>query len=374
MTSYSLVFVPFALLAWTSCGGGAATPETLEAPFAGAVSADHLIQEGESHFAHLWQLTHGGENAEAYWSADGTQLCLQRTSKKDGVDCDRIYVTGTDGELRQISDGRGVTTCAYFFPDGKRVLFASTTGMAASCPQPPDRSQGYVWPLHEGYDIYVHDLEKGSAWPLISGPGYDAEATISPAGDRIVFTSTRSGDIELWTSDLEGGDLVQVTDDPGYDGGAFFSNDGKKIVFRATAFTPGKEDEELTAYKDLLAQDLVKPSHMELFLVDADGQNRTQLTALGKANFGPSFYPDDSRIIFATNHHDEATPAMDFDLWSIGVDGKGLEQITKFNGGERGKQFDGFPLFSPDGQWLAFSSNRGDGEAGDTNVFVAQWK
>jgi dipeptidyl aminopeptidase/acylaminoacyl peptidase len=342
-------------------------------PVPGGVLVDHLILPEETHFAHLWQLSFGGENAEAYWNFAGDALSLQRSDAAHGIECDRIFVTTRDGALEQVSDGRGVTTCSYFLPDGRRVLFASTTAVHDACPPRPDRSQGYVWPLHAGYDIYVTDLATRETRPLITGPGYDAEATVSPTGDRIVFTSLRSGDVELYTCDLAGGDVRQVTDEPGYDGGAFFSHDGEWLVFRTTAFTPGREAEELADYERLLGEGLVQPSRMELILVRSDGSQRTQLTALGAANFAPSFFPDDGRVIFSTNHHDDARPALNFDLFAIDVDGGGLERITYFDGETRGKKFDGFPLFSPDGRYLAFSSNRGDGEDGETNVFVAEW-
>ena len=343
-----------------------------DCPISGAVPVDHLIGKGETHFAHLWQVTSGGENAEAYWSFEGDRLCLQVSNPSMGWNCDRITVTMPDGSLEQISNGKGVTTCSYFLPGGKNVIFASTRSAHNTCPPRPDHSKGYVWPIHDSYEIYVHTLGGGTL-PLITGAGYDAEATVSPMGDRIVFTSTRSGDLELWTCDLEGKNLFQVTDEPGYDGGAFFSHDGKQLVFRTTAFTPGKRAEEASAYKKLLSKGLVRPSHMEIYTINVNGKQRRQLTHLGKANFAPSFFPDDKRVIFSSNHHDPKRPAMNFDLFAIDVKSGELEQITTLNG-ERGKQFDGFPLFSPDGKYLAFSSNRGDGPAGETNVFIALWR
>ena len=350
----------------------AACASAPECPIPGAVAADHLIQPGEEHIAHLWQLTWGGENAEAYWSFAGDRLSLQRRQPEEGVDCDRIYVTG-EGELELVSTERGVTTCSYFMPDDQRVLFASTHAAHETCPAPPDRSRGYVWALHPEFDIYVRDLQDNSLTPLVSGPGYDAEATVSPTGDRIVFTSTRSGDIELWTCGLDGSDQVQVTDVPGYDGGAFFSHDGERLVFRSTAFSEERAEEELADYRALLSDDLVRPSNMEIYVCDVDGGNRRQVTSLGKANFAPFFSPDDSKVIFSSNHHDGRRPALNFDLFTVDLESGDLEQVTHYDEG-RGKQFDSFPMFSPDGQWLAFSSNRGAGASGETNVFVALWK
>ena len=352
--------------------------EQAHPPMPGLQSADHLILPEEKHFKHLWQVTNGGENAEAYWSFDGRALSFQ--SKRDGAECDAIYMTSGGGQARMVSSGRGTTTCAYYLPNGESILFASTHSAHEVCPPAPDRSQGYVWALYPEFDIFATHLETGATIPLIEAPGYDAEATVSPKGDRMVFTSTRSGDVELWTSRLDGSDLLQVTDEVGYDGGAFYSPDGEWLVFRTTAFSEENRDQEIADYKRLLAQDLVRPSRMELTLIRADGTQRRTLTRLGGANFAPSFFPDGKRIIFSSNHHDNGRPALNFDLFAIDTDGGNLERITFYNGDPDvqgphfGKQFDSFPLFSPDGRYLAFSSNRGDGPPGDTNVFIAEWQ
>ena len=233
----ALLLLPFP----TPVAGGDAQSDDIEScPIPQARSADHLIEEGETHFAHLWMLTDGGENAEAYWNFAGDRLSFQRRSPDQGIECDRIFVLERGfGSFVPVSDGTGVTTCAYFLPDDERVIYASTRAAQAACPPPPDFSQGYVWPIHSGYDLWVRDLASGKLSRLTDVDGYDAEATISPRGDRMVFTSARSGDLELWTADLDGSNPFQVTDTLGYDGGAFFSHDGTRLVFRATAFTPG---------------------------------------------------------------------------------------------------------------------------------------
>lgn len=336
-------------------------------PFAGAVRVDHLILPGETRFEELWQLTFSGENAEAYFSPDGKRLVYQRRSM-DEV-CDAIWVTPEGaGEHRRVSSGQGATTCAYFLPDGKRVLYASTHAASPDCPPKPDRSEGYVWALYPTYDIYVQDLAGGAPRRILGGEGYDAEATVSPKGGRLVFTSTRSGDLELWTANLEGGELFQVTDAVGYDGGAFFSHDGERLVFRSTAWTEGQEDAEQAAYRDLLGRWKVRPSRMEIHVVRTDGSERKQVTRLGGANWAPYFFPDDSRILFASNHHTLASGGRRFNLFAVDVDGGNLEQVT-FE-----ETFDSFPMFSPDGRWLVFGSNRGGKVQGETNLFLARWR
>jgi len=336
-------------------------------PIPGAVPADELIRPGETHFKHLWRLTFDGENAEAYWNPAGDRLCFQR--RWDGVDCDRIFVTSPDGsEPRQISDGRGATTCSYFLPDGRHVLYGSTGAAHEDCPPKPDHSMGYVWPFYPEYEINVQDLETGEEQLLVSGPGYDAEATVSPTGDRIVFTSTRSGDIELWTCAIDGSDLKQATNELGYDGGAFFSHDGEWLVFRTTEFSEEDPEGDRQRYRDLLASHMVRPHSMEVYVIRADGTGRRQVTDLGRANWAPYFFPDDSRIIFCSSHTWTGEGPMNFDLWAIGVDGENLERITYE------ESFDSFPMFSPDGRYLAFGSNRGGVKQGDTNLFIAEWQ
>lgn len=341
------------------------------APLAGGTPVDALIEPDESHFAHLWKLTSGVENAaEGYWSFAGDRLSYQATP--DGERCDQIYVTAEAGSgspsPTRISNGRGVTTCSHFLPGDREVLYASTHAFQADCPPRTDMSQGYVWPVHPEYDIYVHDLASGRERALTSEWGYDAEATVSPQADRIVFTSSRSGDLELWTCDPGGGHLTQVTHTLGYDGGAFFSHDGSWLVFRATVFTPGKEAAESATYEQLLSEWKVRPQAMDIMLIRPDGSERRRVTNLGQASFAPYFFPDDKRIIFASNHHDKRKPAREFDLFAVDVDGQSLEQITTYEG------FDSFPMFSPDGRWLVFASNRGGSKPGETNLFVAEWR
>ena len=317
---------------------------------------------GERHFAgKLRQLTNGGENAEAYFSADEQRLVFQST--RDGGACDQIYTMNVgDLAVQRVSSGKGRTTCAYFLEKDARILYASTHAAADDCLPPPDRSRGYVWKLYPEFDIYTAGLDGSDIKPLVTGPGYDAEATVSPQGDRIVFTSTRDGDPELYVIDADGKHLKRLTEAKGYDGGAFFSPDGKRIVYRANH--PEGAD-ELSKYDELVKDHLVRPTRLELFVMNADGSDQRQITRNGKANFAPFFHPDGKRILFSSNQADPK--GRDFDLFLIHDDGTGQEQVT-FN-----PSFDGFPMFTRDGKSLVFASNRGAAKEGDTNVFLAEW-
>ncbi len=322
--------------------------------------------EGETHLQNLRQLTFGGENAEAYFSFDEQHLVFQST--RDGNECDQIYrmkipEVGQVPTIERVSSGKGRTTCAYFLPDGQRILYASTYAAADDCLPPPDRSHGYVWKLYPEFDIYTAKPDGSDIQTLSQSPGYDAEATISPTGDRIVFTSTRDGDPEIYSMAIDGSDVQRLTNTKGYDGGPFFSPDGKHIIYRANH---PEGDEELSKYEAIQKQNLVFPTRLELFVMDADGQNQRQITKNGKANFAPYFHPDGKRIVFSSNVN--AKLGRNFDIYIIGLDGTGMEQLT-FN-----PTFDGFPMFTRDGKKLVFASNRDNAKQGETNIFLADYK
>jgi TolB protein len=314
----------------------------------------------EKHLRNIKQLTFGGENAEAYFSDDGTRLIFQST--RGAHPCDQIYSIKVDGtDERRLSNGTGRTTCGYFYPGGKQVLYASTHEAGKECPPRPDYSRGYVWPIYPGYDIYRADADGSKLTPLTRTPGYDAEATIAPDG-LIVFTSVRDGDMEIYSMHADGSNVRRLTNRPGPDGGPFFSWDGKRIAFRGRPLSPGAELEE---YRSLLKEGLWRPSSLELFVMNRDGSALTQVTKLGGANFAPSWHPDGRRLIFASNVNDPK--GRNFDLYLVNLDGTGLERVT-FN-----DTFDGFPMFSPDGRRLVFASNRNGKVEGETNVFIAEW-
>lgn len=332
---------------------------------------ESLIYPNEKHFKTLRQLTFGGDNAEAYWSDNSKMISFQSNNQAWGVHCDQIFYMPIDGmdlsdgsKPAQVSSGKGRTTCAFFLPGSKKILYASTHLASEACPKEPGRSPGgkYLWPVYDSYDIFVSDLKGKITKQLTKTPGYDAEATVSPKGDKIVFTSMRNGDLDLYTMDVNGKNVKQITNELGYDGGAFFSPDGKKIVFRASRFYTEEAKKE---YLEYLKQGLVAPTEMEIFTCNVDGSDLKQITKLGKANWAPFYHPDGKRILFSSNH--KGSRGFEFNLFMIKEDGSQLEQISY------DKIFDSFPMFSPDGKKLIFSSNRNNGGTHNTNLFVAEW-
>jgi len=322
---------------------------------------NQLVLPAEKHLRNLKQLTFGGENAEAYFSADGKQLIFQST--REGHGCDQIYTMNIDGSnVKMISNGAGRTTCSYFYPNGKRVLYSSTYLGDKQCPPRPDFSKGYVWAVYPTFDIFTAKPDGSDLKQLTNSPGYDAETTITRDGKKLVFTSMRDGDLDIYTMDADGKNVRRLTNELGYDGGPFWSYDGKQIVYRA--YHP-QTDQQKADYTELLKQNLIRPTTLEIWVMNADGSNKRQVTSNGKANFGPYFFPDGKRIIFASNMDDPK--GRNFDLYKINVDGTGLERIT-FN-----ETFDGFPMFSPDGKKIVFASNRNAKVQGETNVFIADW-
>ena len=328
--------------------------------FRSGLSAQLLRMPEEKHLKNIKQLSFGGENAEAYFSPDGKQLIFQST--RDGRECDQIYTMNVDGSnARLIATGDGRTTCSYFFPNGRRVLYSSTHLGAKECPPRPDFSKGYFWAVYPTFDIFTARPDGSDLKQLTKTPGYDAETTISKDG-KLVFTSMRDGDLDIYSMDSNGKHVRRLTNELGYDGGPFWSYDGKQIVYRA--YHPQSEKDK-SDYVGLLKQNLIRPTTLEIWVMNADGSNKRQVTRNGKANFAPYFFPDGKRIIFASNLADPK--GRDFDLYKINVDGSGLERIT-YN-----DTFDGFPMFSPDGKKLVFASNRNAKTRGDTNVFSADW-
>jgi TolB protein len=342
-------------------------PPSVSAPPVSSGPLAGLQDPREKHLKNVRQLTFGGQNAEAYWSFDGKKIVFQYMLGNG--DADQIFTMNTDGSKKTlVSTGKGRCTCPYFLKDGKRVIFASTHGYSEAIPPEPDRSQGYVWPIYPYYAIYSARPDGKDLKPLFPKTvqpgvpcGYNAEATVSPDGQRIIFTSTMDGDLELYSMKTDGTDLKRLTYHTGYDGGAYFSPDSKKIVWRASALDTVAEKAE---YLRLLRQNMVRPSKMELWVADADGSNAVQVTKNGAANFAPFFTPDGKRILFASNQDDPRK--RKFELYLIDTDGRNQERVTW------GEEFDSFPMFSPNGKKLVWASNR-NGKNRETNIFVADW-
>jgi Tol biopolymer transport system component len=244
---------------------------------------------------------------------------MQATQGQYG--CDQIFTLNVQtDELKLVSTGQGRTTCSYFTADGQHIIFSSThETLGPDCPPPPDMSHGYVWPVYP-YDIYERDLASGGLTRLTDSPGYDAESTIDWHTGWVYFTSSRDGDLDIYRMQLlpQGGvgPAQRLTDAVGYDGGPFVSYDGRTVVDRRDSQdTP----EQQATFKALLGQGLVKPTQLE--------------------------------------------------LWALPLDGSHAPVRITYGG-----EFDGFPMFSPDGKRLAWCSNRNHAKPHETNVFVADWK
>src|SRR2546428_7482235 len=315
---------------------------------------------GEVHLRNIRQLTFGGQNAEAYFSRSGRQLIFQRQAADSG--CDQEFVMSIDGTgLHRVSSGKGRTTCGYFYDDDRRIFYSTTQHAGAACPLRPDYSKGYVWALYD-YDIYVANADGSGARRITNNPYYDAEGTLSPDGQTIVFTSLRNGDLDIYTMHTDGTGLRRLTHTLGYDGGPFFSPDGKLIVYRA--YHPATAADS-AGHRDPLSRHLVRPLKMDLWVMNADGSGQRQITHLPGASFAPAFTPDGRRVIFASNWR--APTSRNFDLYLVNLDGTGLEQVTT------NPEFDAFPMFSPDGKQLVWASNRHGKVPHETNIFVAEW-
>lgn len=314
------------------------------------------------HLANIRQLTHGGQNAEAYWSPDGRRLIFQST--RPPFECDQIFIMNADGsDQHLVSTGKGRTTCGYFLRDGKHIIYASTHAAGPGCPTPPDRSKGYLWGVFPGYDIYLATDDGRIIKSITNSPGYDAEATVNWRTDKIIYTSLASGDLDLWSMNSDGSGKRRLTTALGYDGGAVYSRDGKKLAWRAHY---PKTPEAISRYRDLLAQHLTAPMKMELVAADAHGKHARTITDFGCASFAPTFTPEGGKILFASNKHN--CDGRRFEIFMVNADGTGLEQITDFGG------FTSFPEFSPDGKQLVFCSDRNAKQRYEFNIFVAEWK
>lgn len=364
----ALLFILCSALVLAGCGNDSQTENGPEVKDTYNAAEDSLRYAEESHLRNVQQLTFKGDNAEAYFSFDDELLVFQRTTRNSALPCDQIFcgkipARGEEFEYHMVSTGKGRTTCAYFYPGNDTIIYASTHLASDECPEEPDmrKLKKYVWPIYSTYELFLTNINGEFQKQLTDNDFYDAEATVSPAGDRIVFTSTRSGDLDLWTMKPDGSDLMQITDEIGYDGGAFFSPDGSKICWRASR---PKNEQEAKEYKELLDRGLIQPGDLELYIANADGSDAKRITNIGNANWAPNWHPSGDKLIFASNHK---SGGRGFNLFMVNTNGTGLEQITYDD------EFDAFPMFSFDGTKLAWSSNRNNGDTRFTNIFIADW-
>ncbi len=316
---------------------------------------------GEKHLKNVRQLTFGGQNAEAYWNKEGTKLIFQ--SQQPGYPDEQIFTMNADGsDKRLVSTGKGRCTCSYFSPDGKYIYFSSTHERNPGKQADIDRSKGYVWMVNPDYALYRANLDGTGITPIIKRDGYVAETTIAPNGKYLTFTGSFDGDLDIYRANLDGSNIKRLTNIIGYDGGPFVSWDSKKIAYRRQAVNNEAEKQD---YLDLLHQNLVRPGKLEIWVMDADGSHKHEVTHLGGASFAPFIHPDGKHIIFSTNFADPK--GREFDLYMCTLDGKNLERVTT------APQFDGFPMWTRDGKKLVFASNRYGKQPRETNLFVADW-
>ncbi len=329
------------------------TALTIAAPlWQGATQTAPAAAQAGARLDRIVRLTTDGDGGEPYFSSDGARIIFQ--SKRGGARFDQIYIMNADGSgQRMVSTGKGRTTCSYFLPGDHTFLYASTHMRTDEPPEPPQgygRGGRYDWSFDKAFDIFVADLNGAITKRLVESPGYDAEATVSPRGDRIVFTSDRDGDLEIYSMNLDGSGLKRLTSEKGYDGGAFFSPDGSRIIYR------GSRTDDYRA--------------LQVYVMNADGSGKRQITSGTGTSFAPSWHPDGRRIVYCSNSLAPADNRGNFDLFLIDVDAppdRPPVRLTDFQG------FDGFPVFSPDGRKLVFSSNRDGATPYQTSIFIADF-
>ena len=361
--SRTLVLLILAAAGAVSAAAQSPAPVALPAPAASPASQEREL------LSRVRRLTLEGRRAgEGYWSADGRRLVFQ-SEREPGNPFYQIYtLTMASGETMRVSPGYGKTTCAFFHPTTGDVLFASTHHDPRSKELQKEeldfRASGqerrYSWDYDPEMELYVHNAKSGASTRLTNARGYDAEASYSPDGRWIAFSSTRQayertltpqeqklvetdpsyfGEIYIMRSD--GSEVRRLTSVNGYDGGPFFSPDSSRIVWR-------RFDEQ-----GLIA---------DVYTMKLDGTDVRQITSFGAMSWAPYIHPSGRYLVFASNK----LGFENFEVFMVDIDGRKEPVRVTYSEG-----FDGLPVPSPDGQQLAWTSSRAGGREGQ--IFLAQW-
>ncbi len=310
------------------------------------------------------QLSFKGDNGEAYFNADNSKVIFQ--SKRDKNDCDKLYIVDIDGKnLTEFPINEGAFTCAYFSLNDQYIFFSSTMHLGKDCPEiyKDPNPRKYIWPLRD-YEIYRYN--NAEIKQLTNHPGYNAETTIHPTEKKVIFTSLRNGDINLFEMDYDGNNVIQITNEYGYDGGAFYSPDGNRIVWRA--WYPST-DKEKDMWKNNLSKKFIESVPLDIYVAKRNGSEKERLTNNGATNWAPSWHPDGKHIVFSSNmddwREDYNAFGSNFEIYMINIQTKNLIRLTNNN------TFDSFPVISKDGSMLVFSSNRDADNPRNTNIFIS---
>lgn len=334
MSVYAETLQRFTLAAFVAAGAAA---------FAQSAAATDEESRWLRNIRQVTSTAHGLDRAgEAYFSPDGRRICFQ--AYPAGKSDYQIYVMDLpDGKPQMVSTGTGATTCAYFHPDGNRLLFGSNhldpRPVAPPSGESPSGARSYAWSFYPGMDVFEYNLATRELRPLITAPGYDAEASYSADGKHIVFTSMRDGDQEIYVCDADGANPRRITRSKGYDGGPFFSPDGLALVYRSDRKGDG---------------------NLQIFLNTIAGDAERAITGDDVLNWCPYWHPSGKWLIFTRADH-RGRP--NYDLYLLSVDGKQTHRVT------HDAEFDGLPVFSADGRSVLWTSKRGGLEG--AQIFIA---
>jgi TolB protein len=295
---------------------------------------------------------------EAYFSPDGKLIIFQAEEKGENPFYQIFVQDLQTGRARRVSPGAGRTTCGYFRPDGRRIIFASAHTNPHFKEEAADelrkraeeatsgRRRRYEWVFDPYMRIYEADLDGGNLRLLTDAPGYNAEGSHSRDGKQIVFCSNRDGNLELYIMAADGGNVRKLTNAPGcYNGGPFFSPDGQRVIFRA---------------------DRHKKDELQVYVINADGTDERQLTQIDGVAWAPFWHPDGKHIVYTSAVH-KPNQRPNYDLYWMNVETGKTTRLT-FAPGQ-----DVLPVFSPDGKKLMWTSNR-DGLMPGTQIFVADFE